>query len=1147
MRIAFFFLFVLSGLISVANPGDTTIVQTYTWEEQNNPNTAYDYPGRRFFNFPEDDGTTYQKVLMYYNLKCFEDGTAGNLGFPCGEWDYLSYTYLFHNTGELDSTLATHPKYLWDNANFNSALITNEQVSDTYQYESYSSTINSSNNELSFSLPAFEISEENFIAGDFSGRSQFVFTSEELLSMGLTGGPIQKITLYIGSNGGMAKRFKVRMRQANVSSLNQWLETNWQTVYESDTEFEAFSDHEFIFSSPFEWNGTSDVSIEFSYTNYETMNAIPIVCSLNPTINGYVYNGMNLAAHFNNRDQIVAHLELMEQLNTNITVAFWMFGDPALQPQDGTIFEAINSTNNRVINVHAPWSNGRVYWDCGNDAGAYDRIDKLASESQYEGKWNHWVFTKDANSGVMRMFVNGTQFHAATDRDNTIADITRFIIGSSAYSTNFYGGAVDDFLVLKTTLPLANVQQLMNGGLDAISSFSGDILLHHNFNQLNYSLIDNSNPSFSSYHLGSPERRLVEGDQTFSPGLSVTYRPIITFHRGDYNISTSTNISSYVWERPQTSLVEFEISDYLPAEVSRTYHYRGGYTYTFSPSGEKIDSTLIASTYSINNETYEYYQEPFELKIRYELGRYITPYGINLTLGPDGWTWIYDVTDFEPFLHGQVELEAGNWQELLDLKFVFIEGPEVREVKRVENVWNGDFSLNSFDQIVTDRTFTRAEDEVGVKLRTTVTGHGFGFDANNCGEFCYNTHSIEVNGNDAWSWEIMEDCDLNPLYPQGGTWIYARAGWCPGQEGTIQEFELTPYFTTDEITVDYDITHDPFGNYVTESQVVYYGPILQSNDLEIERVIAPSNWKIDSRMNPLCDDPIVIIRNRGANPITSATITYQVAGGAVQTFEWTGNLAFMESEEVALNYSDPIMWEGDDEEILNFIVDISNDENNSNNHAESKFVRPPVYSYTGLSDNRMIVIIRTNSFPQENSWTLYNMNEEVVAERIGFNTPNTFFRDTLFLNQGCYKFVLRDSDGDGLGFFANNDGVGQAKLDRVAGSDFRNFNVDFGREIVHHFYFATDLVNIDERINQKFSAVVYPNPVGENATIRVSGKHERLNMRITGLDGKVHIEDQYNMNGNNEINVPTSNLSSGLYLVHLFDGESVYSLKMIVQ
>ena len=49
-----------------------------------------------------------------------------------------------------------------------------------------------------------------------------------------------------------------------------------------------------------------------------------------------------------------------------------------------------------------------------------------------------------------------------------------------------------------------------------------------------------------------------------------------------------------------------------------------------------------------------------------EIGRFITPYGINLDLGPNGFQWVYDVTDYEPLLHDSVEFSAGNLQELID-------------------------------------------------------------------------------------------------------------------------------------------------------------------------------------------------------------------------------------------------------------------------------------------------------------------------------------------------------------------------------------------------------------------------------------------------------------------------------------------------
>ncbi|MBK9193354.1 MAG: hypothetical protein IPM77_18730 [Crocinitomicaceae bacterium] len=67
------------------------------------------------------------------------------------------------------------------------------------------------------------------------------------------------------------------------------------------------------------------------------------------------------------------------------------------------------------------------------------------------------------------------------------------------------------------------------------------------------------------------------------------------------------------------------------------------------------------------------YQDPFEIIIPFEIGRYITPYGIGFDLGPNGFTYVYDVTDYQSMLTGDVDFSAHNTQELIDVKFVFIQ------------------------------------------------------------------------------------------------------------------------------------------------------------------------------------------------------------------------------------------------------------------------------------------------------------------------------------------------------------------------------------------------------------------------------------------------------------------------------------------
>ena len=48
-------------------------------------------------------------------------------------------------------------------------------------------------------------------------------------------------------------------------------------------------------------------------------------------------------------------------------------------------------------------------------------------------------------------------------------------------------------------------------------------------------------------------------------------------------------------------------------------------------------------------------------------------------------------------------------------------------------------------------------------------------------------------------------------------------------------------------------------------------------------------------MNPICANPVIEIRNRGSEFLTSATIEYGLEGGEMSIYEWSGALDFMES------------------------------------------------------------------------------------------------------------------------------------------------------------------------------------------------------------------------------------------------------------
>ena len=107
-----------------------------------------------------------------------------------------------------------------------------------------------------------------------------------------------------------------------------------------------------------------------------------------------------------------------------MTLSFWAFGGDRL-PTSTSVICAVDAQGNRVLQVHLPFDNGYVYFDCGNrggaqddrfDSGNFDRIKKQARLEEYRGQWSHWTFTKDVTTGTMEIYLNGDLWHRETHK-----------------------------------------------------------------------------------------------------------------------------------------------------------------------------------------------------------------------------------------------------------------------------------------------------------------------------------------------------------------------------------------------------------------------------------------------------------------------------------------------------------------------------------------------------------------------------------------------------------------------------------------------------------------------------------------------------------------------------------------------------------
>ena len=446
------------------------------------------------------------------------------------------------------------------------------------------------------------------------------------------------------------------------------------------------------------------------------------------------------------------------------------------------------------------------------------------------------------------------------------------------------------------------------------------------------------------------------------------------------------------------------------------------------------------------------------------LGSFVTPYGKRLIMGGEkGWEWVYDISEYASILKGDLHLTVGNNQELLDLKFHFIKGTPPRDVLSVENIYPyGEYKYEHLadDSLLTLTPLVMNPFAQAYLIKSIVSGHGHA-GPRNCCEWDSKTHTWYMNDWELFRWNVWTDCGNNPIYPQGGTWPFDRAGWCPGTIVDEYEFELTPYVLPgDTINLNYGIENyydngEKDGTFRLTHQLFSYGEPNFKNDVELVDIIAPSSKDTYSRINPICDNPQIIIRNTGANDIQSVKIEYLFKKGKKSNYTWHGNLTYLASDTLTLA---PMDWKNLKKNptfIVNIIsVNGRNDENQENNTLKSIAVLPlqlPTEFTLQIHSNNM-------NRAHENAFTISDSDGEVLYSDDNF-TDDTEYSYDLKLKTGCYQFLFTDKMEDGISkhwWYHNSDpkkvGIkGSVKFLSKEGEDLQVFNPDFGQELRLNF------------------------------------------------------------------------------------------------
>jgi|GEM_PF-1743050 len=157
----------------------------------------------------------------------------------------------------------------------------------------------------------------------------------------------------------------------------------------------------------------------------------------------------------------------------------------------------------------------------------------------------------------------------------------------------------------------------------------------------------------------------------------------------------------------------------------------------------------------------------------------------------------------------------------------------------------------------------------------------------------------------------------------------------------------------------------------------------------------------------------------------------------------------------------------------------------------------------------------------------YSCNTFITdSSKIASNTNLTY--DTISLPDGCYSFLVTDTDDDGIDFFANNDGTGVIQLRAMSNTILQSFDGDFGKYLRYNFTVNKPLSY--EEFFQDFNATLYPNPTSDVLNIEAK-EIENAHVEILDALGKRLSLPIRKRSDKLEIN--TASLANGLYIIKL--------------
>ncbi len=1136
--------------------GDTIVVKTLKYGSTTR-DTAIQFP---------TSALTYEKIIMRYNMRCKNGliSTSSNKNLGCGEWDYSCNTYIADST-RIEVEPLTTPSHIISNFTGTVFPYTTLQPFDYYNYAQTSVTLNSIISETQFTVGTGSAPAPNVLkTNERSGRSFLLYTAAELTAAGFTAGNIHGLILDVANAGGVANFLNMGIQHTTLTALTaeSGTLTGFTNVYNSNHTF-VNGNNRIQFHTPFNWNGTSNIIIDCSFTNSGPGTAI-IFNGVTTTSANAIYANNNYAVDLECDGHININSSFLNTITGSLTVSFWAYGNKNMMPANTSILYGwATNPNDRNLNIHLPWSDNNVYFDCGFSAGGFDRQNKVSTAVNQGGQWNHWVFTKNTGSAWMRIYLNGALWSIAGGKSKPIS-LMNLILGKDASLSNNYKGKVNGLTIWNKEFALADIKSLMNVPITASHPFYSNLLAYYKMDEGTGSIVNDAKNSVTSNGtniLWSFDR----GNKLNRMFYETTVKPNIVLLQGNYSLTTNTiTVKDSIGRGPNTvqqfsvtnnATVTPFVNDAIVLASTSTNLYNASPINVYNGDTGVLTGTIASTptgTITITNLSYNK-RHPYYI----ELMSFVTPYGIGLDLGMNGKTWYFDMSDYAPLLKGKKRFLmtlGGEWQENMDIDFLFIVGTPPRTVLESHQLWQGGarWGGSSIGSITSDtrfsvQTYTSLSAAKEFKMRSTITGHGAE------GEFHQNgglvNHYFNINGGpNEFSWQITRLCGANPIYPQGGTWVYDRQGWCPGEYSLLKEYDVTPYIVPGStLTLDYNTSNPaiPSGDYryIAAHQLISYGAPNHNLDVGLVDVQKPSDKVVYSRENPMCAKPIIVVQNTGSVTLTSIDIDYWMNNTSTkQSYQWNGSLTSMDTAIITLPIGS--LWQNGLAASNNrFFVELKKANNSVDNYSYNNKYSYPINLPDILTDS-ITVEFKTNNIPSENSYKLVDANGNTVIGASALIAANTLYTDNYILN-GCYKLMVEDTGEDGLQWWASSaQGAGYVQLKNPQGAVIKTFNPDFGKRFEYSFSTRSSPLVLTVNQNELSNSVhLYPNPAHDKFEITIQNT-ENVKINITDMLGRTF--DLPHTTLKDKIVFDSSLLKAGVYLVQITKDNSTATKKLII-